>query len=98
MIDTLAMERDFIARRKQYNEELRLNQSGKRTVHNHYPIDEVIIEDCKPFRLKEEPLNENPELLIITYNNGKGAMVIDQEELMKLPKANQNKIFNLHKI
>lgn len=74
MIDTLAMERDFIARRKQYNEFNNLKPGDK------------------------DYLDENPELLIITYNNGKGAMVIDQEELMKLPKANQNKIFNLHKI
>ena len=46
----------------------------------------------------KEPLNENPQLLTITYKDGKGGMVIDQEELIKLPKAIQNKIFSLHKI
>ena len=94
MIDTLAMERDFIARRKKFNEELRLNQSGKCKKYNYITgVTEIIT--CEPFRLKEEPLDENPHLLMITYNNGNGGMVIDQAELNKLPKSIQSKIFKL---
>lgn len=97
MIDTEAMARDFIERRKAFNEELRLNQSGKYTYKDLWS-GAITIKECKPFRLKEEPMNETPQLLYISYANGRGGMVIDQEELMKLPKGLQAKIFSLHKV
>lgn len=46
-------------------------------------------------RNEKEFLDENPKLLIITYKNGRGAMVIDYERLSKLPKGVQDKIFSL---
>lgn len=95
MVDVEAMKNDFIEQRKRHNEELRLNQSGKMTNYISYKdgIKEVI--DCKPFRLKEKPLNENPHLLLIAYKNGMGGMVIDQEQFDKFPKRKQDKIYKL---
>lgn len=98
MIDAKKMEVDFIEKRKKYNEELRLNQKGFYTRIYYYPELDKKIEKCSPFKLKEEKLNEQPNLLVIEYKNGKGAMVIDQDALNKLPKSIQLKIFNLGKV
>lgn len=99
MIDTRKMEVDFIEKRKKYNKELELNQKGFYSETYYYPKEEEVkLEPCKPFRLKEEKLNEEPNLLIIEYKNGKGVMVIDQDALNKLPKSIQLKIFNLGKV
>lgn len=96
MIDINLMEKEFKERRKKYNIELLLNQSGKIT--NKYLDGHEYVCDCKPFRLDEKPLNEDPDLLIVKYLDGKGVILIDQEELFKLPKMIQNKIFSLHKL
>lgn len=98
MIDAKKMEVDFIEKRKKYNGELRLNQKGFYTRIYYYLELDKKIEKCSPFRLKEEELNEEPNLLTIEYKNGKGVMVIDQDALNKLPKSIQLKIFNLGKV
>lgn len=98
MIDAKKMEVDFIEKRKKYNEELRLNQKGFYTRIYYYPELDKKIEKCSPFRLKEEELNKEPNLLTIEYKNGKGVMIIDQDALNKLPKSIQLKIFNLGKV
>lgn len=74
MIDTEQMAKEFIERRKAYNQ-----------CNNLKPGD-------------KDYLDENPQLLLITYKDGKGGMVIDQESLSKLSKGVQTKIFNMHKI
>lgn len=91
MVDEEQLKRDFIDSRKKHNELLKLNQQGK----DYNWCGELV--ECKPFRLDEQPLNENPNLMVVKYKDGKGCMVVDMDKLDKIPKAKQNKIFNLGK-
>lgn len=47
--------------------------------------------DNKTPRLSTDP----NAVVVIRYNQGRGCMVVDMENLLKLPKSIQNKIFKL---
>lgn len=46
----------------------------------------------------DEEVNRTREnMIVLTYKNGNGVVVLDKEKFEKLPKSKQNKIFKLCK-
>lgn len=101
MIDVEKMKQEIINRRKEFNRLLKLNQEGFYECKNfEFDSDTYSTElkKCEPFRLKEEPLDENPDFLVVHYKNGNGAIVIDVEEFKKMPLKKKKLILEIEEV
>lgn len=61
-------------------------------------VEECINEFLKTKEINKEPVNRTREnMIVFTYNNGNGVMVLDRDKFNKLSKSRQNKLFKLCK-